>query len=95
VLIPPVEFVYLLEPEGIGPTLASISCRHVVGLTFWPMSSETGFAKIAGMEEDLRLVGLRYNIAAAIFFVRTYCLNYYIADVRSPDTVLPSRGTLV
>ena len=32
--------------------------------------SETGFAKVAGMEEDLHLVGLRYNIAAAIFFVR-------------------------
>jgi hypothetical protein len=59
------------------------------------MSSETGYAKIAGMEEDLNLVGLRYNVAAAIFFVRTCCPIYYIADVRSPDTVLPSRGTLV
>ena len=35
------------------------------------MSSEPGFAKIAGMEKDLHLVGLRYNIAVAILFVRT------------------------
>ena len=47
------------------------------------MSSETGFAKIAGMEEDLHLVGLRYNFAVAILFVRTCCLANYIADVRS------------
>ena len=44
------------------------------------MSSETGFAKVAGMEEDLHLVGLRYNIAAAILFVRMRCLVCYIAD---------------
>ena len=33
------------------------------------------------MAEDLHLVGLRYNIAAAIFFVRTCCLVEYITDV--------------
>ena len=44
------------------------------------MASETGFAKIAGMEEDLHLVGLRYNIAAAILFVRICCLVISIAD---------------
>jgi hypothetical protein len=31
--------------------------------------SETGFARIAGMEEDLHLIGLQYNIASAILFV--------------------------
>jgi hypothetical protein len=45
------------------------------------MSSETGFARIAGMAEDLHLVGLRYNIAAAILFVRTCFLVDYITDV--------------
>jgi hypothetical protein len=30
-----------------------------------------GFAKVAGMTGDLHLVGLRYNIASAILFVRT------------------------
>ena len=28
-----------------------------------------GNAKVAGMAKDLHLVGLRYNIAAAVFFV--------------------------
>ncbi|KAF8262426.1 MFS general substrate transporter [Lactarius quietus] len=31
----------------------------------------SGFAKIAGMEEDLHLVGLQYNVAVAILFVRS------------------------
>jgi MFS family permease len=48
-----------------------------------------GFARIAGMAEDLHLVGLRYNIAAAILFI-PYCL------VEAPSNVLlrvyrPSR----
>ncbi|KAN0135404.1 MFS general substrate transporter [Lactarius tabidus] len=48
-----------------------------------------GFARIAGMEEDLHLVGLRYNIAAAILLI-PYCL------VEAPSNVLlrlfhPSR----
>lgn len=30
-----------------------------------------GNAKIAGMATDLNLVGLRYNIVAAVFFVST------------------------
>lgn len=29
-------------------------------------------AKVAGMSTDLNLVGLRYNTAAAVFFVRIY-----------------------
>ena len=44
------------------------------------MSSNLGFAKVAGMAEDLNLVGLRYNIAAAIFFVRSYSLVQYMPD---------------
>ena len=39
------------------------------------MFSESGFAKIAGMVEDLHLVGLRYNIAAAVLFVGTTLPN--------------------
>ena len=30
----------------------------------------SGNAKVAGMSADLNLVGLRYNTAAAVFFVR-------------------------
>jgi hypothetical protein len=33
--------------------------------------SNIGNAKVAGMSEDLDLVGLKYNIAAAVFFVRS------------------------
>lgn len=33
-----------------------------------------GNAKVAGMETDLNLVGLEYNIVAAVFFVRIYIL---------------------
>ncbi|KAH9027725.1 major facilitator superfamily domain-containing protein [Lactarius pseudohatsudake] len=29
----------------------------------------TGYAAIAGMKEDLRLTGLRYNVAAALFYI--------------------------
>jgi sugar phosphate permease len=48
-----------------------------------------GFAKVAGMEEDLHLVGLRYNIASAILFI-PYCI------VEAPSNILlrlcrPSR----
>ena len=38
-------------------------------------SSEIGYAAIAGMTEDLHLTGLRYNIIAALFYVRI-CLVY-------------------
>lgn len=37
-------------------------------------------ARIAGMATDLNLIGLRYNTAAAVFFVRIFilfaCLKY-------------------
>jgi hypothetical protein len=50
------------------------------------------------MKEDLHLTGLRYNIVAALFYVRI-CLVYK-AEVpyhghRPPDTILPSGSTLV
>jgi hypothetical protein len=32
---------------------------------------ETGNAKVAGMAKDLDLVGFRYSIASAVFFVRS------------------------
>jgi hypothetical protein len=50
------------------------------------MSSELGFAKVAGMGEDLHLVGLQYNIAVAILFVRTCFLVVY-----NPDEVTVAR----
>jgi hypothetical protein len=31
-----------------------------------------GYAAIAGMTEDLHLTGLRYNIIAALFYVRVF-----------------------
>lgn len=36
--------------------------------------SNIGNAKVAGMAKDLKLVGLKYNIAAAIFFVSSFGL---------------------
>lgn len=39
-----------------------------------------GNAKIAGMSKDLHLVGYRYNIAAAVFFVRNAMLVATDAD---------------
>ena len=41
------------------------------------MFSGLGFAKVAGMGEDLHLVGLQYNIAVAILFVGTCFLIDY------------------
>ncbi|KAI0268861.1 MFS general substrate transporter [Gloeopeniophorella convolvens] len=51
--------------------------------------SNIGNARVAGMSKDLHLVGLRYNIAAALFFI-PYCL------VEVPSNILlklfrPSR----
>jgi len=36
----------------------------------------TGNAKIAGMSKDLDLVGLHYNIAAAVFFVSRLLITF-------------------
>lgn len=36
--------------------------------------SNIGNAKVAGMSKDLGLIGLKYNIAAAIFFVGSLIL---------------------
>jgi hypothetical protein len=39
--------------------------------------AESGNAKIAGMQTDLHLTGLKYNIAAALFYVRlSYTCNW-------------------
>ena len=42
-----------------------ISSRPITGL----MLHLSGNAKVAGLSTDLNLVGLKYNIAAAVFFV--------------------------
>lgn len=39
-----------------------------------------GNAKVVGMSTDLNLVGLRYNIAAAVFFVRISLLAFLKND---------------
>lgn len=41
------------------------------------LTPTSGNARIAGMGTDLHLVGLKYNIAAAVFFV-CFC-NRYVA----------------
>ena len=68
-----IKSIYLLELKGIEPTLASTSSP--VQIILYQCHSETGFAKVAGMEKDLHLIGLRYNIAAAILFVRARWSN--------------------
>lgn len=58
---------YFMLPSGTGPMLVSGGmCTH----TFYsPPLPLAGNAKVAGMSKDLNLIGLRYNIAAAVFFV--------------------------
>lgn len=52
-----------------SPEIAVTSVRPL--LNFYPLSHPSGNAKIAGMAKDVHLVGLRYNIIAAVFF-RTF-----------------------
>ncbi|KAJ3568006.1 hypothetical protein NP233_g5997 [Leucocoprinus birnbaumii] len=44
-----------------------------------------GNARIAGMAHDVGLVGLRYNVIAAVFFI-----TYALAEVPSPSRWIPS-----
>jgi hypothetical protein len=48
------------------------SLRPITGL----MPHFSGNAKVAGMSTDLDLVGLKYNIAAAVFFVWLFLLSF-------------------
>ena len=43
----------------------------------------TGNAKIAGMSKDLNLIGLRYNIAAAVFFVSRLLITFIEGRIES------------
>lgn len=54
------------SPE-IAQMLASITPFYIEP---WVLRRLSGNAKVAGMSTDLDLVGLRYNTAAAVFFVR-------------------------
>jgi hypothetical protein len=61
--------------------------------------SNIGNAKIARMATDLKLVGLKYNIAAAVFFVSIW-LTHKLLDVGglthvSSDTLQPYGSTIV
>jgi len=49
------------------------------------------------MGDDLHLTGFRFNIAAAVFFVRIFYLVLRVSPgaVQSPDTILPSRSAFV
>ncbi|KAI0066040.1 MFS general substrate transporter [Artomyces pyxidatus] len=55
--------------------------------------SNIGNAKIAGMSKDLHLVGLRYNLAAALFFI-PYCLaevpSNILLKLTRPSRWIPS-----
>jgi hypothetical protein len=49
-----------------------LSISHELTDFFFPLQRDRtniGNAKVAGMAKDLKLVGLKYNIAAAVFFV--------------------------
>ena len=61
--------------------------------------SNIGNAKVAGMAKDLKLVGLKYNIAAAVFFV-SIRLTQEMLDLGkltrcSSDTLQPCGNTFV
>ncbi|KAN0135409.1 major facilitator superfamily [Lactarius tabidus] len=82
-------FLSSLDRTIIGkPFLFNSSCDE--SLT---NSSETGYAKIAGMTEDLHLTGLRYNITAALFYI-PFCLvevpSNILLRVFSPSRWIPS-----
>ncbi len=78
------SFLYVLNPRALRPPLTCIleirrdrsnigrySASIVNSETHYQYpTSQTGNAKIAGMSTNLHLVGLRYNTAAAIFFVK-------------------------
>ena len=78
------SFLYVLNPRALRPPLTCIfeirrdrsnigrySASTVNSETHYQYpTSQTGNAKIAGMSTNLHLVGLRYNTAAAIFFVK-------------------------
>jgi hypothetical protein len=55
-----------------SPETAQMSASIVLYFYIGPQASYylSGNAKVAGMSTDLNLVGLRYNTAAAVFFVR-------------------------
>ena len=59
--------------------------------------SNIGNARIAGMGKDLELVGLKYNIAAAVFFVSGSPLDLDLWKLThsSLDTLLPCGSTIV
>jgi hypothetical protein len=69
---------------------------------FWRQRDRgnVGNAKVAGMARDLKLDGLKYNIAAAVFFVGIWLGSQAIFDPGnwthySSDTLQPCGSTIV
>jgi len=60
---------YFALPLEIGSMLVSWNMYCVLSF-HRGLKKSPGNAKIAGMSTDLNLIGFRYNIAAAVFFVR-------------------------
>ncbi|KAH8982696.1 MFS general substrate transporter [Lactarius akahatsu] len=67
-LLPLLIFLYFL----------SFLDRTIIGKPFMSPRYEMSYAAIAGMKEDLRLTGLRYNVAAALFYI-----PYFLVEVPS------------
>ncbi|KAG9313545.1 major facilitator superfamily domain-containing protein [Chiua virens] len=78
------ESVYL-DKEGHAKVLRKIDWRllptvSLLYLLSFLDRSNIGNAKVAGMEKDLHLVGLKYSIAAAVFYV-PYCLGQVPSNI--------------
>jgi hypothetical protein len=56
--------------EGIGVISVGVPCSMSRVRLVDGVKPPTGNARIIGMSTDLHLNGLRYNTAAAVFFVR-------------------------
>jgi hypothetical protein len=74
--------ISLLECQGIGAISVTffILLRCDAREAHWPAFFRIANAKIAGMSTDLDLVGLRYNTAAAVFFVSLWFLVHCEVD---------------
>jgi len=69
-LLPLVSTLYLLSFLWVN-TCSALNVTANSILCLQRDRSNIGNAKVAGMAHDLNLVGLKYNVAAAVFFVRT------------------------
>ena len=86
----PVGWLYSRDRANIG-----ISHRPRIW-NYWSLSDcFQGNARIAGMVKDLDLYGLRYNIAAAVFFVSRYAICLISTNRVTIDSILFCWSTVV